>query len=91
MILIFLMASLQNSFGLPMEPSQLSPEEISGNFEGDMLIDEEKLKALMNTRSGLLDTQTRWPKNADGIVSVPYQIRGGSPFGMLFSIILNSN
>lgn len=82
LISIFLIASLECGYGLRMKAPQLSPEEMSGNFEGDILINGEELKPLMNPRSGLVNERTRWHRNENGIVLVPFQIRAGSPFGM---------
>lgn len=55
-------------------PNDLA-EELSGQFEGDIVIPPEELEELLNGRggrTGLLNERFRWTDNI-----VPYEIRDG--------------
>lgn len=53
-----------------------NPEEIGGNFEGDMILNDDQMNRLfyggVTTRNGRIDTKYRWPKR-DGIVTLLYK------------------
>lgn len=50
-------------------------EEVSGQFEGDIILNDEQMNAIMgkSPRTGLIDTRYRWPNN-----EVPYVLTGGT-------------
>lgn len=57
-----------------------NPEEVGGNFEGDMIMSETQLRDLhYGPRNGRLSKASRWPKK-DGIVTVPYRFDSDSDY-----------
>lgn len=81
MILIFLIAQMTPfGYGFPME-SSASPEEMGGNFEGDMvLVRDQKRNLHINPSTGIINQFYRWIKQPNGAVNVPYRIQANSPF-----------
>ena len=66
-------------------PNDLA-EELSGQFEGDIVIPPEELEELLSGRggrTGLLNEIYRWPDNI-----VPYEIRDGY-FGLTTQTLLS--
>ena len=66
-------------------PNDLA-EELSGQFEGDIVIPPEELEELLSGRggrTGLLHERYRWPDNI-----IPYEIRDGF-FGMTIQIFFS--
>lgn len=47
-----------------------NPEELSGQFEGDIILNKEQANFIFgDKRNGLIDTRYRWPNNI-----VPYKL-----------------
>lgn len=79
--LILLMTLLKSGYGFPMDISLISPEEMSGFFEGDMELYEHQYRdSIINPMSGLINTKHRWPRNLAGAVVVPYTFSAENPF-----------
>jgi hypothetical protein len=55
-----------------------NPEEVAGEFEGDIILTESEISRM--GRSGITDLWRRWPKNNFNKVIVPYTFRAGSPY-----------
>ena len=53
--------------------TKLNPEEVGGNFEGDMILSDKQMRNLhYMPRNGRIDAKYRWSKQ-DGMVIVPYK------------------
>lgn len=53
-----------------LRPDELA-EELSGQFEGDIVLSEEQERALLsNRRNGLIATTYRWPGNTVPVMIV---------------------
>lgn len=61
-------------------PSEMlrNPEEVAGEFEGDIILTEADFSRL--GRSGILDLTKRWTKNSYKQVVIPYAFRAASPY-----------
>lgn len=64
----------------PIELNETSTDDF---FQGDILLTDEQqviLKSGMMLRTGTKKVASRWPKNRNGLVIIPYTFRGDSGF-----------
>ena len=80
MVRLFVTAVLLASavFAAPVENEQTEGKgymqqmlEAAGEYQGDILLTEEQ-RAAINSKTGMINTQLRWPSN-----TIPYEIVAG--------------
>uniref|UniRef100_A0A6M2DWQ2 Metalloendopeptidase n=1 Tax=Xenopsylla cheopis TaxID=163159 RepID=A0A6M2DWQ2_XENCH len=72
-VLVLIISTLALTLALPVQNDDLAWMN-SGKFEGDMLLNQEQMLAVLGLgpKNGLISTKYRWPNN-----EVPYVIVGG--------------
>lgn len=61
----------------------VNPEEIGGNFEGDMILNDRQMRRLhFSPRNGRVDTRYRWPMK-NGVVTVLYQFDSDADYSKI--------